>query len=74
MLINRVGDFALLLAILTIYFVFNTLDYSIVFTIAPLTTKLQLIVGGFKINTLDLICILLFLGAMGKSAQLGFHT
>jgi len=74
MLVNRIGDFALLLAILAIYFIFNTLDYAIVFTLAPLATKIQLIIGGFKVNALDLVCILLFLGAMGKSAQLGFHT
>ncbi len=74
MLINRIGDFALLLAIFTIYFVFKTLDYSIVFSLAPLATGTKIIIAGFKINVLDLSCILLFLGAMGKSAQLGFHT
>lgn len=39
MLINRVGDFSLLIAIFTIYFIFNTLDYSIVFSLAPLDRK-----------------------------------
>lgn len=74
MLINRVGDFALLLAIFTLYFIFNSLDYSIIFSLAPLAVTTQIIIGSFKINVLDLSCILLFLGAMGKSAQLGFHT
>jgi len=74
MLINRIGDFSLLIAIFTIYFIFNSLDYSIVFSLAPLAVNTQIIIGCFKINALDLICTLLFLGAMGKSAQLGFHT
>lgn len=74
MLINRVGDFALLLAIFTLFFIFNSLDYSVVFTLVPIAVKTQIIIFGFKIGAIDLICFLLFLGAMGKSAQLGFHT
>jgi proton-translocating NADH-quinone oxidoreductase chain L len=74
MLMNRVGDFALLLAIFTIFFIFCSLDYSIVFSLASLALNAQIIVGGFKLVILDVICVLLFMGAMGKSAQLGFHT
>lgn len=74
MLINRVGDFALLLAIFTIYFNFNSLNYDTVFTLVPLALNNQIIVGSFHIPGIDAICIFLFLGAMGKSAQLGFHT
>jgi len=74
MLINRVGDFALLLAIFTIYFNFNSLNYDTVFTLAPLALGNEIIVGSFHVPALDAICIFLFLGAMGKSAQLGFHT
>jgi len=74
MLINRVGDFALLLAIFTIYFVFNSLNYDIVFSLASLSENSRIIFGNFEIPTIDLICIFLFIGAMGKSAQLGLHT
>jgi len=74
MLINRIGDFALLLAIFSIYLTYNSLDYDIVFSLVPLSKDFKLIVGDFQIPVIDLICILLFIGAMGKSAQLGLHT
>lgn len=74
MLINRVGDFALLLAIFCIYFVYHTLDYEIIFNLASVTNTLYLTVGDFQLPILDFICLLLFIGAMGKSAQLGLHT
>jgi len=74
MLVNRIGDFFLLLGMFTIYVVFNSLDYDVVFSLVPLALDQKLIVGYFQINVVDLICILLFLGAMGKSAQIGLHT
>ena len=74
MLVNRIGDFALLLAIFSICFIFNTLEYDVVFTLVPLILDYFLVVGFFKINLLDTICLLLFIGAMGKSAQLSLHT
>jgi NADH-ubiquinone oxidoreductase chain 5 len=74
MLVNRIGDFALLIAIFTIYFVFNSLDYDIVFSLVPLAVDYKVIVMGFQIPVLDLIGIFLFMGAMGKSAQIGLHT
>lgn len=74
MLVNRIGDFSLLLAIFTIYFVFNSLDYDVVFSLVPLMVDYKIFVGDFQLPAIDLICILLFLGAMGKSAQLGLHT
>jgi len=74
MLINRVGDFFLLLGIFTIYIVFNSLDYDIVFSLVPSVINQTFILGGHQINVVDLICVFLFLGAMGKSAQLGLHT
>ena len=74
MLINRIGDFALLLAIFTIFFMYNSLNYDIVFTLTPLFLDYRIILGNFEIPAIDLICIFLFIGAMGKSAQLGLHT
>lgn len=74
MLVNRIGDFALLLAIFTIYFVYNSLDYDVVFTLVPLFLEYKVILGNTQIPVTDLICLLLFIGAMGKSAQLGLHT
>jgi len=74
MLVNRVGDFFILLALFSIFYSFNTLDYDIVFTLVPLISNYYLIFYSVKVSILDIICILLFFGAMGKSAQLGLHT
>jgi len=74
MLVNRVGDFFLLLAMFAIYFLFNSLDYDVVFTLVPLMVSYKMIFMGFELPVLDIICVCLFLGAMGKSAQLGLHT
>jgi len=74
MLVNRIGDFFLLLAILTIFFVFNSLDYDVVFSLIPLAINYKIVLLGFQLPVLDLISLLLFGGAMGKSAQLGLHT
>jgi proton-translocating NADH-quinone oxidoreductase chain L len=74
MLVNRVGDFSLLLAIFAIYFVFNSLDYDTVFSLTPLMLDHKILIGAVEVPAIDMICILLFLGAMGKSAQLGLHT
>lgn len=74
MLINRIGDFALLIAIFSIFFIFNSLDYDIVFTLVPLATNYTIHFLGYRVPVIDLICLLLFIGAMGKSAQLGLHT
>jgi proton-translocating NADH-quinone oxidoreductase chain L len=74
MLVNRIGDFALLLAIFSIYFVFNSLDYDVIFSLVPLMLESKIIFGSLELPSVDTICVLLFIGAMGKSAQLGLHT
>jgi len=74
MLVNRVGDFFILLGLFSIYSIFNTLDYEIIFNLVPEFVNHYFIVGPFKVSSIDVICIFLFLGAMGKSAQLGLHT
>lgn len=68
MLVNKVGDFFMLLAIFAIYFVFNSLDYDLVFALSPLVVDYKIIICGVEFFALDVICILLLLGAMGKSA------
>ena len=74
-LFNRVGDFFLLFAMFIIYYIFNTLDYDIIFSAIPfLAGKNLLISECLQINCIDLICFSLFIGAVGKSAQLGLHT
>jgi NADH-ubiquinone oxidoreductase chain 5 len=74
MLVNRIGDFFLLLGIMTIYFVFHSVDYQVVFQLVPSMIGYKVYFSVFSLEAIDLICIFLFLGAMGKSAQLGLHT
>nr|YP_009541964.1 NADH dehydrogenase subunit 5 [Synarthrophyton chejuense]AYR06634.1 NADH dehydrogenase subunit 5 [Synarthrophyton chejuense] len=74
LLINRIGDFALSIGILLVFYTFRSLDYSVIFALIPLFKNYFFIVLGYKLHTLSLISIFLFLGAVGKSAQLGLHT
>jgi NADH-quinone oxidoreductase subunit L len=74
-LVNRVGDFGFLLGIAAILMVFNSLDYGDVFAAAPLVATLPVeIIPGSEWSVITLICILLFIGAMGKSAQAPLHV
>ena len=74
-LVNRVGDFGFLLGVAAIYLTFSTLDYGAVFAIAPqVADKSIQVIPGVDWNVLTLICILLFVGAMGKSAQVPLHV
>jgi NADH-quinone oxidoreductase subunit L len=74
-LVNRVGDFGFLLGIAAVYMYFGTLDYAAVFSIAPhIASQVAQIVPGVDWNVMTLICILLFIGAMGKSAQVPLHV
>jgi len=74
MIINRIGDFGLALGIFTIYLVFNSLEYTTVFALAPSFYKSSIIFLNFEVDLLTIICILLFVGAVGKSAQIGLHS
>lgn len=74
LVVNRVGDFGLSLGIFTTFYVFHSLDYLTVFSLTPLVSNNYLIFCNFKIHSLTLIGIFLFVGAVGKSAQLGLHT
>lgn len=74
-LVNRVGDFGFLLGIAMVLFYFGTLDYATVFAHAPdiVEKKIELI-PGLDWLVITVICILLFIGAMGKSAQFPLHV
>ena len=72
--VNRVGDFGFALGIFGIYAVFKTLDFDAVFAAAPAMVGKQFIFAGHSVDILTTLCLLLFVGAMGKSAQLGLHT
>ena len=73
-LVNRVGDFGFALGIFLIFYLFGTVNYDEVFQQINLFTNNKINFLGIKIDSIDLICILLFIGAMGKSAQFFLHT
>ena len=72
--VNRVGDFGFALGIFLIFYLFGTVNYSEVFASIPQIIDKELFFLGIQIKAIDLICILLFIGAMGKSAQIFLHT
>jgi NADH-quinone oxidoreductase subunit L len=72
--VNRVGDFGFALGIFGVYFVFRTLDFDSVFAAAPGVAGHTFLFAGYQVDILTTLCLLLFLGAMGKSAQFGLHT
>jgi proton-translocating NADH-quinone oxidoreductase chain L len=73
-ILNRVGDCALLLAIALILFLFKTVDFLSIFPLSIYFSNENFSLFSFNINFINLICLLLFIGAMGKSAQIGLHT
>jgi NADH-quinone oxidoreductase subunit L len=73
-LVNRVGDFGFLLGIGLVLMVFGTLDYQWVFNNAHLYVNDMAPIPGLSVGLLTAICILLFIGAMGKSAQFPLHV
>ena len=72
--VNRVGDFGFALGIFLIFYLFGTVNYDEVFQQIPNITEKNLVFLGVGVNAVDLICLLLFIGAMGKSAQFFLHT
>jgi NADH-quinone oxidoreductase subunit L len=73
-LVNRIGDFGLALGIFLIFYLFGTVNYSEVFQQIPKIVDKELLFLGIHTKAIDLVCILLFIGAMGKSAQIFLHT
>lgn len=74
-LVNRVGDFGFLLGIAAVLLTFGSLDYADVFGQASTAVEQTIsIPGGIEWNALTFICVCLFIGAMGKSAQAPLHV
>jgi len=73
-LVNRVGDFGFALGIFTVFVLFDTVRFDAVFEQAPAIAGTSFTFLSWQVDGLTLACILLFIGAMGKSAQLGLHT
>jgi NADH-quinone oxidoreductase subunit L len=73
-IVNRVGDFGFILGIIGVFVVFNSVDFETVFNAAPEKAHTTIGFLGLQVDTLTVLCILLFIGAMGKSAQVPLHT
>jgi proton-translocating NADH-quinone oxidoreductase chain L len=73
-IVNRIGDCGLIFACSLLYANFRTLKYSVIFSLVPYFQDRTIIFFSYEVNLLTFICILLFLAAVGKSAQLGLHT
>jgi NADH-quinone oxidoreductase subunit L len=72
--VNRVGDFGFALGIFGLFAVFKSINLDAVFAAAPAEVGKTIVFMGYEVDTLTLIALLLFMGAMGKSAQFLLHT
>ncbi len=73
-IVNRVGDMGLILALMVIYFLVDSIQYDDLFAAAPMLAETTVSFLWTDWNAANLIAFLLFVGAMGKSAQLFLHT
>ena len=74
MILNRIGDFGLVIGILIVFVEYKAVDYDTVFAITPILTGRVYNFLSFDFDLISIICFFLFIGAVGKSAQLGLHT
>ena len=72
--VNRVGDLGFMLGIFGVFWLFGTVSIPDILAAAPEKAGSSIGFLGLRVDTMSLLCILLFIGAMGKSAQLGLHT
>ncbi|MEQ1724351.1 MAG: NADH-quinone oxidoreductase subunit L [Sphingopyxis sp.] len=72
--VNRVGDLGFMLGIFGTFLVFGTVSIPAILDVAPGMAGSTIGFLGMRLDTMTILCILLFIGAMGKSAQLGLHT
>ncbi len=72
--VNRVGDFGFSLGIFGTFLVFGTVSIPAILEASPSMAGSTIGFAGMRVDTMTLLCLLLFVGAMGKSAQLGLHT
>jgi NADH-ubiquinone oxidoreductase chain 5 len=74
MVMNRVGDFGLVIGILFSFITFKAVDYATIFSMVPVMTNTTITFLSFEFEVLVVITTFMFIGAVGKSAQLGLHT
>ena len=71
---NRVGDFGFAIGIFVVFYLFHSIDFGTVFAAAPGIAAQPMHFLGFEVNAITLCCLLLFMGAVAKSAQVGLHS
>lgn len=82
LIMNRVGDFALIFGILILFYYFRSVDFNAVFLLSPFFAEayFDLIINlyffeiTYSVHVISLICFCLFIGCSAKSAQIGLHT
>ena len=74
LIVNRVADYALVIGMALIFLVFKSLNFHVIFPLAPFFQDSTFTFLNYNLPVLTVICSLLFIGAMGKSAQIGLHT
>lgn len=72
--VNRVGDFGFVLGIFGVFWLFGAIDYDTIFAATPSMHGKEIVFLGMHVDAMTTLCLLLFLGAMGKSAQFLLHT
>jgi NADH-quinone oxidoreductase subunit L len=72
--VNRVGDFGFALGIMAAFFAYGSIEYDKVFAAAAANPAMTIGVGAFQVPAVEAVCVLLFIGAMGKSAQFFLHV
>lgn len=72
--VNRVGDFGLALGMMALFVVFGSIEFDVIFARASEMADAYFTFFGQELHAMTTICLLLFVGAIGKSAQLGLHT
>ena len=72
--VNRVGDFGFALGIFTTFIIFDSVHFDTIFASVPNKSESMIFIFDTEFHAITLACILLFIGAMGKSAQIGLHT
>ena len=72
--VNRIGDFGFALGIFAVFLLTGSIDFDTIFAQAPALAGKSFHYLGFNADALTVVCLLLFMGAMGKSAQFGLHT
>ncbi|WDM84950.1 NADH-quinone oxidoreductase subunit L [Ehrlichia sp. JZT12] len=74
-IVNRIGDFFFILGIIAVFWVFGSLEFVKVFGMLDSNYTIGVVnFFGYQVPYIDMICLLLFIGCMGKSAQIGLHT